>query len=256
MHKLNHDKRADFTLPHHKDTTPPIKRFPSDTTSLPYTLVIRLHRSSYQEVSFLFPYFIGVMEDAVADFCAITGATPQVARHFLSITDGDPSQAIQLFFDSPDLASAAAESASHPPTVPISSRPSARHVTTGREDEHGVVHIDSDDDIDIAMDDADEDAFETAHTPPAASSANIPQSSAYEDDEAMARRLQEEMYAGGDMASGFGADDVRAPLSRTTETLVGGDWGPEDIQGTVLQQMRQRGQPRPSEFTADSNYHG
>lgn len=190
----------------------------------------------------------------MADFCAITGATPQVARHFLSITDGDPSQAIQLFFDSPDLASAAAENISHPPTVSTSSRQSARNVTTGREDEHGVVHIDSDDDIDITMDDADEDAFET--TPPAASSANIPRSSAYEDDEAMARRLQEEMYAGGDMASGFGADDVRAPLSRTTETLVGGDWGPEDVEGTMLQQMRQRGQPRPSEFTVDCNHHG
>jgi UBX domain-containing protein 7 len=190
------------------------------------------------------------MDDAVGDFCAITGATPQVARHFLNIADGDPSQAIQLFFDSPDLAAAATEVSQQPPPAPAaSSRPSARSASAGREDEHGVVHLDSDSD-DIAMDETDDGILETTHTPPVPASTTAPQSSAFEDDEAMARRLQEEMYAGGDMSGDYDLDGVRAPLARTTETLVGpgADWGPDDMQSNVLQQMRQRGMARTSKL--------
>lgn len=170
------------------------------------------------------------MDEGVADVCAITGATPQVAAHFLRLTDGDPSQAIQLFFDSPDLASAAAED--EQPPVSDSTRPSARNATAAHEDEHGVVHLDSDDD--------DVEAVGTAQP-----------DNAYEDDEAMARRLQEEMYAGGDSGRNAGAadvdeDGVRAPLQRRTETLVGDDWEEEDTQSSMLQQMRQRAQARSS----------
>ena len=186
----------------------------------------------------------------MGDFCAITGASPQVARHFLSISDGDPSQAIQLFFDSPDLASAATEVSQQPPPAPTaSSRPPARSRSVGREDEHGVVHLDSDSD-DIAMDETDDDILDTTHTPPVPTSTTAAQSSVYEDDEAMARRLQEEMYAGGDMGGDYDADGVRAPLARTTETLVGpgADWGPDDVQSNVLQQMRQRDMARTSKL--------
>ncbi|KFY15349.1 hypothetical protein V492_02064 [Pseudogymnoascus sp. VKM F-4246] len=187
------------------------------------------------------------MDDAVGDFCAITGATPQVARHFLNLSDGNPSQAIQLFFDSPELASAANEESQQLPAAPAaSSGPPARSTSGGREDEHGVVHLDSDSD-DNAMDETDDDVVQTSHTPPAPAAMSGAQNSAYEDDEAMARRLQEEMYAGGDMGGDVDADGVRAPLARTTETLVGpgADWGPEDPQSAVLQQMRQRAMARP-----------
>lgn len=201
------------------------------------------------------------MDDAVGDFCAITGATPQVARHFLKLSDDNPSQAIQLFFDSPELASAASEATQQlPPAPAASSRPPARSTSGAREDEHGVVHLDSDSD-DNAMDETDDDIVETSHTPPAPASTTAPQNSAYEDDEAMARRLQEEMYAGGDMGGDFDADGVRAPLARTTETLVGpgADWGPDDMQSNVLNQMRQRAMPRPSklmlEETASISFH-
>ena len=190
------------------------------------------------------------MDDAVGDFCAITGATPQVARHFLKLSDDNPSQAIQLFFDSPELASAASEASQQlPPAPSASSRPPARSTSGAREDEHGVVHLDSDSD-DNTMDETDDDIVETSHTPPAPASTTAPQISAYEDDEAMARRLQEEMYAGGDMGGDFDADGVRAPLARTTETLVGpgADWGPDDMQSNVLNQMRQRAMPRPSKL--------
>lgn len=190
---------------------------------------------------------VGLMDDAVGDFCAITGATPQVARHFLNIADGDPSQAIQLFFDNPDLASAATEISQQPPPAPAN-RPPARSAS-GREDEHGVVHLDSDSD-DIAMDETEDDILETTHTPPVPVSTTAVQNSAYEDDEAMARRLQEEMYAGGDMSGDYDADGVRAPIARTTETLVGpgADWGADDMQSNVLQQMRQRDMARNSKL--------
>lgn len=191
------------------------------------------------------------MDDAVGDFCAITGATPQVARHFLKLSDDNPSQAIQLFFDSPELASAASEASQQLPPAPAasSSRPPARSTSGGREDEHGVVHLDSDSD-DNAMDETDDDIVDTTHTPPVPASTTAPQDSAYEDDEAMARRLQEEMYAGGDIGGDLDADGVRAPLARTTETLVGpgADWGTDDMQSNVLQQMRQRAMPRASKL--------
>lgn len=82
----------------------------------------------------------------------------------------------------------------------------------------------------------------------------------FEDDEAMARRLQEEMYGGG---GGGGAGDdvdsegVRAPMARTTETLVGpnSDWStvgrdPGEMRAAVAEQMmaRQRRRAGPGIF--------
>lgn len=75
----------------------------------------------------------------------------------------------------------------------------------------------------------------------------------FEDDEAIARRMQEELYAGGDSAGGFDADGVRAPIGRTTETLVGGpggDWGHDDVQAAVAEQMRLRQQRGAGKFYA------
>ena len=65
----------------------------------------------------------------------------------------------------------------------------------------------------------------------------------------MARRLQEELYAGGDIGGGPAGDGVRAPIRRTTETLVGpGAYGmsdDDDMRAAVLEQMRARQRPRP-----------
>ena len=195
------------------------------------------------------------MDDAIAEFSAITGSTTEVATHFLTMTDGDTQQAIQLFFDSPELGAAVASD--NPSTMPQRAQvPASRHISAGREDSKGVIHVDSDDD-DIPMDDdEDEGAYipdgpnsrpavqPTYNPPPSRPTASVPFAD-YEDDEAMARRMQEELYAGGDMAGDMN-EGVRAPLARTTETLVGpgADWGPEDIHEAVLQQMRARAQPR------------
>lgn len=178
-------------------------------------------------------------DEDVSGFCAFTSSTPEVARHFLQITDGDVQQAIQLFFDSPELANAASTN-SAPPQVPASSRP---RQPAGREDSKGVVHLDSDDDDD-AMEMDDDAPIASSAAPPAASNGN---QGTYEDDEAMARRLQEEMYAGGgDMGprgGDYDADGVRAPIARTTETLLGPGsmYADADPHQEALEMLRRRG---------------
>jgi hypothetical protein len=168
------------------------------------------------------------MDEAIETFVGFTGATPEIARRYLGFTENDPQQAIQLFFDSPDLASGIAPEAAAPP-IPTASRPHQPPTSSGSN----LIDLDSDDDMDI---DSDE---ETARAAALSRAADV------EDDEAMARRMQEELYAGGDGAGGMDADGVRAPIARRTETLVG---GPDDsgygqagyMDASVAQQLRYR----------------
>ena len=105
-----------------------------------------------------------------------------------------------------------------------------------------MVEIDSDEDnMDVDQDNDLQDLQAASEAAAVARAADT------EDDEAIARRMQEELYAGSDLPGGFGEDGVRAPIARTTETLVGGpdgDWPPGDMHAAVLQQMRARQQPR------------
>ncbi|KAL2860873.1 DNA-protein crosslink repair co-factor UBX5 [Aspergillus lucknowensis] len=159
--------------------------------------------------------------DIVAQFAEFTGSTPELAAQYLQLTEFNIEQAMQLYFDN-DGAPLTRES------PPSASTPSRGPRPSGYEDESGVVHLDSDDD------DTQTEPRELGGT------------SIFEDDAAMARRLQEEMYGGRDTS-----DDVRAPMARTTETLV----GPEaefggDIHDTILGQLRarQRRANRPGIF--------
>ena len=175
------------------------------------------------------------MDENVETFASFTGATPEVARRYLGMTDNNAEQAIQLFFDSPDLASSVSQAPQAPaPPVPTSTHPK-RSTSGSRPESQPMIHVDSDgDDMDV-----DDDQQAASRAQAAAQAAD------YDDDEAYARRMQEEMYAGGD--GGFDAEGIRAPIARTTETLVGGpgdDWGPEDMNAAVLQQMRARQQAR------------
>jgi hypothetical protein len=175
------------------------------------------------------------MDEAIDHFMAFTGSTVDVARRYLGLTDNNTEQAIQLFFDSPDLASSA-----EPPPIPTSTRPAVRATNVGQEDASGVVHLDSDSEEDMDIDDPDEGEA-------ALQAEALSRAADYEDDEAIARRMQEELYAGGDASGGYDADGVRAPIGRRTETLVGGpdgDWPPDDMHAAVLQQMRNRQQAR------------
>jgi hypothetical protein len=176
------------------------------------------------------------MDNNVDTFVSFTGATTEVARRYLGMTDNNTEQAIQLFFDSPDLASSVSQGPEPAPPVPTATRP---HIGASgvRQDEQDVVQIDSgDDDVDF---DDEQRASSRAQA--------VGRAADYEDDEAIARRMQEELYAGGDAAGGYNADGVRAPMERRTETLVGGpggDWPPEDMNAAILQQMRSRQQQR------------
>ncbi|KAI6892061.1 hypothetical protein KC334_g13627, partial [Hortaea werneckii] len=158
------------------------------------------------------------MDEQIATFTAFTSATPQQAQQYLSLTDGNVEQAVELFFNSPDLGN-------QPPAQPA---PAA-----GRDDP-------------ITIDDDEDDVQMTG--------SSAPQGASFEDDEAMARRLQEEMYgSGGGGGGGGGRGDVdpetgvRAPMARTTETLVGpgsGDWrdDPEEMNAAIFEQMQRRRQ--------------
>jgi len=130
------------------------------------------------------------MDEAIAQMVAFTDTTPDRAAQYLQVTDGDVEQAVSLFFESGgvDLGG---------PTT-TATQPSA---LAGSGDASNPINLD-DDNLDN-------------HGPVATTSRSVAPA-AVDDDEAMARRLQEEMYgAGGEEHT------VRAPLARQTETLVG-----------------------------------
>lgn len=229
------------------------------SNSLPHTAVPSDKDSEiFQLISKLDPLLQvlqnSIMDEEISMVSAITGATSQVARHYLSLTDGDAEQAIQLFYDSPDLSSSMAQESSTAPPEPAS-QIQDRSQSVNRRDPPAIVDIDSDSDDDVPMDtDPDfEPNYAEIRNPISSTTPNIPSANygSYEDDEAVARRMQEELYAGGDMAGDYDTQGVRAPLGRTTETLVGpgADWTAEDMQAAVLQQMRARQQqPRSRMF--------
>lgn len=178
------------------------------------------------------------MDETIDHFMAFTGSNADVARRYLGLTENISEQAIQLYFDSPDLASGGLPEAQIPP-VPTSTRPAPRSTSVGRQDSRGVIHLDSGDEGDMDIDDGDDED----EAPSRAQAASLGRAADYEDDEAIARRMQEELYAGGDASAGYDADGVRAPIERRTETLVGGaddGWGSGDVRSAVLQQMRNR----------------
>ena len=178
------------------------------------------------------------MEENIPTFVSITGVSPEVARRFIEFAGGDVGRAVELFYENPDLVSSIGSEP--PPAPPASTRPNI-----GREDASGVIHIDSedddedDDDIELAGDDNDSDDRVAAET--AAAFAQE------EEDAAMAKRLQEELYSENRGPGAGGPDDVRAPIARTTETLVASEptWGPDSsLESSFLQQMR-RNRPPP-----------
>jgi hypothetical protein len=159
-------------------------------------------------------------DENVLNFVGITSCDPDKAAQYLRLTDGNLEQAIQLFFDSPNLDFGPA----------TTSQPPASNAASSAQD---PINLDSDEDM------------SDFNPPPHASTPPVRPPPDTEDDEAMARRLQEEMYGGGG-AGGAGPEDVRAPMQRTTETLVGPDanWGPadadDDLDAMVQDQLARR----------------
>ncbi|RDA88671.1 hypothetical protein CP532_4029 [Ophiocordyceps camponoti-leonardi (nom. inval.)] len=175
------------------------------------------------------------MDESISTFVSITGASADVARGFVQLAGGDFERAVGLYFENPDLVSgvgAGISESSNPPPLPTSERP-----RLGRQDSTGVIHISDDDEGAMHIDDDyDEEDDDRAGTTRALQE---------EEDAAMAKRLQEELYQGGQ-----GNDDgVRAPIARTTETLIAPDpaWGgdDEDMSSAFLEEMRRRRAPPP-----------
>ncbi|KAI0538259.1 hypothetical protein GGR58DRAFT_312267 [Xylaria digitata] len=177
------------------------------------------------------------MDGDIETFMMVTGVdSPEVARGYLQISGGDASQAIQTFYDNPELQSSF-DAAPSVPTTSSHRRDSpddlsglrSGGIQTGFPSSRAreVIQIDSDDD-DIPMIDEDDDEDVAA----------IARNAQEEEDAAMARRLQEELYGSG---PGAADDGVRAPIAQTTETLAGTPWAPDD---RIPLQPRQRRQNR------------
>lgn len=200
-----------------------------------------------------------VDDETLAQFAAIIGTTPDRGRQYLELTDGDVEQAIELYFAN---GGAALGSSNTSDTTSPSHRPSVSQRPTRSLDQNqplgdGVIHIDSDSEAD----NSDDDIGPRGHRPQApaprsgqaASSLNtlagvMPPSGrglgSTDDDEAIARRLQEEMYGESGVIPEMDPQGIRAPIARTTETLIGPDSfdpnDPEDMNAAVQQQIRAR----------------
>ena len=208
-------------------------------------------------------------EEAQAKFISITGALPTTAAQYLQLTEGILEQAIEIFYANDGAPLEQTTQASQPPPIPAPSTRPPGHRQSYDEDGDGVVHIDSDDE-DLQPSDEDEvqvtgsnrrsrlGSTRTAsalHTPPVATPPPGVIANSMDDDEAMARRLQEEYYGGGGTGAANGRstemldeDGYRAPIQRTTETLVGpGSFDPsnaDEMRAAVMEQMNARRQPR------------
>ena len=187
------------------------------------------------------------MDDALEQFAGITGSNPSQASQYLRVTDGNLEQAIQLFFESGGID--LEDNISHP-RGPPEQHPEARRspVNAGRTDKHGVIHLDSDDDI------MNEDARMAQALGSAGTASNV-RPNAVEDDEAMARRLQEELYTGGNQQDAVDVEGVRAPIARTTETLVGpgGAWEEDDSMGPAIEEQL-AARRRPGKIAARGDF--
>lgn len=202
-------------------------------------------------------------DEAVAQFVSFTSSTPDRAAQYLRLTDGDIQQAIDLFFVNDGNDPSGSSSSTHPQPAQAPPVPSSRtREPRGRpvyEDERGIVHIDSDPDYSddekpeitgsssrrVAVPDRPRSAI---HTPSSMTPPTGQATAAVDDDEAMARRLQEEFYAGAGISAEVDPEGIRAPIRRTTETLVGPDSfdaNEEDMRAAVMEQMHARHQRRP-----------
>lgn len=182
------------------------------------------------------------MDESIHHFVSITGASLDVARGFLEITGGDYQRAIELYFESPDLVGAGVSHGTPPAASTSRPAPASRRANIGREDASGVIHISDDDDNDYDVADMDADDFGDHDEDERAAVAQAAALAQEEEDAAMAKRLQAEMY----QETGNAGGDVRAPIARTTETLVAPDstWSEEES-SAILEQLRRRRQMPP-----------
>jgi hypothetical protein len=173
-------------------------------------------------------------QDDIDAFMGITGSGEPAAQRMFEIC-GDLEQAVQLWYGDEELQRSLSNPASAAPTASTrsqaqSSRPLPGR-RAGREDDRGVIHIDSDEDIDMTENEFDDDDDTSA-------AAMVARSAQEEEDAAMAKRLQEELYGAGGQDAG--EEGVRAPMARTTEMLVAPNYDAPDDVGAAMEEIRQR----------------
>ncbi|KAF3102785.1 hypothetical protein TWF569_011769 [Orbilia oligospora] len=203
-----------------------------------------------------------IREELLAQFVAITNTSSvNKAETYLRLTEWNLEQAIELFFanDGADLSSTVGGTSSSTSAAAPPPQPAATPAASTTHHQSSLAHQGRTSSDAISVDDDDDEDMETARAIAAASeptTGNIGGISGgnvevYEDDEAMARRLQEELYAepGGSGSRNAGSswreediDGVRAPMARTTETLVGP--GDDHIRRLVEHRNRTAGRPQ------------
>ncbi|KAK4200022.1 hypothetical protein QBC40DRAFT_75826 [Triangularia verruculosa] len=168
-------------------------------------------------------------EDQIQEFMAITATSEAVARHMIEMC-GDANQAVTMWFSDPDMQRTIIRSVNDAQSASASNQPSR-----GRQDAEGVIHID----------DSDDDMQDTGFDSDTEDVAGVARAAQEDEDAAMARRLQEELYnpsgsGAGPAAGGLDDDGVRAPMARTTEVLVAPGGYEDDEHEGVLAQIRAR----------------
>jgi UBX domain-containing protein 7 len=176
-------------------------------------------------------------DDAVAQVVMVTNTTTEKAIQYLTLADGHPDQAITLFFENGGADLVGGPSSSHP----SSTHPAALTHSDRRGDARNPIDVDDDDAF-------NDDNPQFTGSRPAAHLANRESTpsqaeSTFEDDAAMARRLQEEMYGSPGSGGMGGEDTIRAPIARQSETLLGpgassGGYADADIPAAIEERMR------------------
>ena len=176
------------------------------------------------------------MDDAIAQVVNVTDTTPEKALQYVTLADGDPSQAIALFYENngADLVGNNSSSA------PSFAQPTTSSHLRGPGDSQNPINVDGDDAISDDNDPAIT-GFRKGEALGGQGASPHGRGLTFEDDAAMARRLQEEMY-GGSSAMDPEAS-VRAPIARQSETLLGpgadaGTYSDAEIPAAVERRMR------------------
>jgi UBX domain-containing protein 7 len=173
------------------------------------------------------------MDAAIAQIVTITSASPERAAQYLQLADGDLDSAVMLYFESngADPSGGTSSSSAPPPPAAVRTGP------TG--DAQDPIDID---DENISDDnDPEITGFRKVNDSEGpAQSHNA--GSTFDADAEYARRLQEQMYGGAAGQEQAVDGEVRAPIARQSETLLGpgADVGPldeRDIPAHVMQQM-------------------
>ncbi len=175
------------------------------------------------------------MDADIAQIVTVTSASPERAAQYLQLADGNLDAAIMLYFESngADLSGDPSSYSAPPPPPPASSRPGG---TGNAQDPIDIDEGTISDDNDPEITGFRKVGRSEQVTLPQAPGPNLDADAEY------ARRLQEEMYgAGGGQGLG-GEEEIREPIARQSETLLGpgADVAPldeRDIPAHVMEQM-------------------